>query len=313
MTSFELEPETFCVISPAFSLFLILRPPILTQAANVFDLSSIREALMHSKPFFDGWVGRLIELGNSDQPSTWRLVERLGDKNDQLSAEEHNVASESNISYGKPSAAYGAFRCQNTSDPDDVAFMKIIMQIPWAGAEFVSSTERAKQADNTNLPRYAQWEIEPLEILTKNNCQAAPHIRTHRETVQEQNEMVPGGFIHYILMEHAPGDRLTEDKFWNYPDDERNKIREAFRVAWEECVRAGVVPCMAALWHLFWDSESSKVYLVGFNHSQPVSSDEDDGKWEDNEWIYWGLAQYPDEENYAPDEGPNADKSKWIL
>ncbi|KAL4806634.1 hypothetical protein BDV18DRAFT_159805 [Aspergillus unguis] len=270
---------------------------------------------MDNKLFFDGWVGRLIELRNSEKPSTWQLVEKLGDKNTQLSAEEYNVSNESNTDYGKPSAAYGAFRCQNTSDPDDVAFMKIIMQygvtppireqfdetppndsrIPWAGAEFVSSTERARQADNTNLPLYAQWEIEPLEILTKNNCSAAPHIRIHEKAVQEEDQMVTGGFIHYLLIDYAPGDQLTEDNFWKLPGNERVKIREAFKAAWEECVRAGVVPCMAGIRHLFWDSESSKVFIVGFNDSQPVSSDEDDGKWAGIEWIYWGLARYPDE------------------
>ncbi|KAL4965809.1 uncharacterized protein BDV14DRAFT_199583 [Aspergillus stella-maris] len=146
---------------------------------------------MDNKLFFDGWVGRLVELRNSKQPPTWQLVEKLGDKNTQLSAEEYNVARVSSTDYGKPSAAYGAFRCQNTGDPDDVAFMKIIMQIAWAGAEFVSSTERAKQADNTNLPLYAQWEIEPLEILTKNNCSAAPHIRIHEKAKQATATTLP--------------------------------------------------------------------------------------------------------------------------
>ncbi|KAL4793044.1 hypothetical protein BDV19DRAFT_391486 [Aspergillus venezuelensis] len=122
---------------------------------------------MDGKQFFDGWVDRLVELGNPDQPSTWRLVEKLGDKNTQLTAEEYNVASEFNTNYQNPSAAYGAFRCQNTRDPDDVAFMKIIMQSR-------------------------------------------------------------------ICFEYrACGVKLSENEFWDFEDEDRHRLGDAFRVAWE--------------------------------------------------------------------------------
>jgi hypothetical protein len=64
---------------------------------------------------------------------------------------------------------------------------------------------------------------------------ACPAIR-HHEVLKQGDEgdtqLVPGGFLHYVLFEKAPGVQLNWDLFWGYGRGERDAIRCAFREAW---------------------------------------------------------------------------------
>ncbi|KAL3489575.1 hypothetical protein BJX62DRAFT_238973 [Aspergillus germanicus] len=61
----------------------------------------------------------------------------------------------------------------------------------------------------------------------------APKIRTHEAIIQDDDSMlVPGGFLHYILMDKACGVQLSEEIFWAYSRSERDRIREAYKEAW---------------------------------------------------------------------------------
>lgn len=83
-------------------------------------------------------------------------------------------------------------------------------------------------------------EIKCLETLTKNKCKATPLIRQHEVMKQDGDGIIPGGFLHCILMDHAPGVELKrtlrisspDNKFWSLDFEERTRIRNAFRDAW---------------------------------------------------------------------------------
>jgi hypothetical protein len=46
---------------------------------------------------------------------------------------------------------------------------------------------------------------------------------------------MPGGFLHYLLIEKLEGLQLSRDLFWTLDRDERDQIRVAFKDAFK-CV-----------------------------------------------------------------------------
>lgn len=80
---------------------------------------------MADPSFFDKWVGRIIEFSNTTESTGWMLEAKYAEHSSQFTAAEH---FEYEGMKGKPSAAYGSFRCRNVYRPEDVAVMKIIVQ-----------------------------------------------------------------------------------------------------------------------------------------------------------------------------------------
>lgn len=78
-------------------------------------------------------------------------------------------------------------------------------------------------------------ELEPLHTLTEKKVTSTPRIWKYKATRQGPDGMVPGGFLHIVLMNHAPGEQLSPELFWRLPREERDQVRAAFRFAWE-CV-----------------------------------------------------------------------------
>ncbi|KAL3496186.1 hypothetical protein BJX62DRAFT_232689 [Aspergillus germanicus] len=224
--------------------------------------------------FMEKWADKVITLTNPN--SSWTL-------------EEHNSQrdAESFHGYHKPSGAWASFLCRNTDDTDDVAVVRIIMQIPYAGSEYACYEERARQASEI-LDTDSRERVEADEILTRNQCTACPAIRHHEITKQENDdtELVPGEFLHYLLFDKAPGVQLDWDLFWSWDREERDAVRSAFREAWLECVRAGVNPNMNVLRHLFWSRETGKIVIAGLKMPHPVTGPVE---WEDYTFMMFDL------------------------
>ncbi|KAL2843450.1 hypothetical protein BJX68DRAFT_270182 [Aspergillus pseudodeflectus] len=180
---------------------------------------------MTERFFFNDWVGKTIKLTTTNPPSGWKLVTKLSDKNTQESAESYHESP-------SPGAAYGSFICHRANDPADVAFLRIIMQIPYGGSEYAIHAERARQASSETVSGMTYSELCAVELLRDNDCTAAPRIRTHEETTQDDTMLVPGGPLHYILIDKAGRVQLNDEIFWAYPRNERDRIREAYKEAW---------------------------------------------------------------------------------
>jgi hypothetical protein len=105
------------------------------------------------------------------------------------------------------------------------------VRVPYRGSEWAIHAERARQATET-VSGMTYSELCAIELLRDNNCTAAPKIRTHEPIIQDDSMLVPGGFIHYILMDKACGVQLNEEIFWAYPRSERDRIRQAYKEAW---------------------------------------------------------------------------------
>ncbi|RDW76453.1 uncharacterized protein DSM5745_06445 [Aspergillus mulundensis] len=108
----------------------------------------------------------------------------------------------------------------------------------------------------------------------------------------------------------ARGTQLNGNLFWSLCREERDEIRDAFRVSWVQCIKAGVDPAQGRMDHLFWDKASSKLSIAGFRDSAPV---EPVAEWSDVEWIMWFLAIPPKTYRWEEEENPHPDKSQWRL
>ena len=162
-------------------------------------------------------------------PSTWTLTQKIKERYSQL--------DEIGTKYLKSTSfAWAIFVCQNVDNPGEEALMKIHMQIPYEGSEFDLPQERATQA--SEFPRKpSQLEYTALKFLTEKRCTSTPTLLGYKMDKQQENCLVPGGYMLYLLMTRMPGIPLGPDAewncpFWKLPDAKRDEIREAFEVAY---------------------------------------------------------------------------------
>ena len=104
-----------------------------------------------------------------------------------------------------------------------------------------SDDEGAKYAQMGEYAEATRDEIKFLRRLTEANCSAAPRLLAVKEGTQEssmltgeceyeEDVLVRGGYIVWILMEKVPGEELTG--FKSFSPQERQEIRDEFRKAY---------------------------------------------------------------------------------
>ncbi|OJJ83599.1 uncharacterized protein ASPGLDRAFT_26482 [Aspergillus glaucus CBS 516.65] len=205
--------------------------------------------------FPKSFLGTSVNFGND---LTWTVFERLG--------EEVNQQDElSYMTSGSRSRSIAAFLCHDSSNPDEIMTLKIIMQIPYTGTDLETANERQRQATQ-RLPYCVQYEFDARTKLSACGCYAAPLFHSYKWEEQAIDDMVPGGWAIYMLIQQAPViplgglDDTFKTVFWSLPYSARNDIREAFRAAWEACVEVGILPQEGHLGGLWWDPESKKFH-----------------------------------------------------
>ncbi|KAL3462100.1 hypothetical protein BJX64DRAFT_288641 [Aspergillus heterothallicus] len=247
---------------------------------------------MSDKTFFDDWIGRTIDLNTTGASSVWILTEKLSESYLQWSAEEYHLSPAT-------SAAYGTFLCNNVDNTDDVAILRILMQIPYGGSEYAIHAERARQATLTPNGT-TQEELDAVRLLSENHCTAAPRIRTQETKVQDDSGIVPGGFLFYVLQDRAPGVQLSDELFWSYDRQERDQIREAYKEAWSAWVRSGV-HVITSISHLFWDRGTGRITIASIALAVLLEPGEK-AEWSDTDWLAAGLSRTT---------GPNQERVYW--
>lgn len=102
-------------------------------------------------------------------------------------------------------------------------------QIPIAGTECLNSRIRASQA----VPPIQHPELTALTTLKKMACKAVLDLLGYQEGQQGHNDIVPGGFVTYIVWDKVPGEPLSENYFWKQDRKVRDVIRKEFRRVYE--------------------------------------------------------------------------------
>ncbi|KAJ5570809.1 hypothetical protein N7535_004469 [Penicillium sp. DV-2018c] len=112
------------------------------------------------------------------------------------------------------------FLCHAAGDPNQVAFMRIYQQIPITGTEDADPDTLARQAVAPGVC----GELEAFKILQNAGCGAVPRFLGHAESTQGDDDLLPGGYIKYLVWEKVPGEPLTKEFFWGLDITAREDI-----------------------------------------------------------------------------------------
>ncbi|KAJ5554800.1 hypothetical protein N7461_003270 [Penicillium sp. DV-2018c] len=170
-----------------------------------------------------GLVGTTVTTYDSSEVSRkWVITKKLTER--AVPMTEHDVNT------GRGSAkTVGKFLCHAAEDPSQETFMRIYQQIPLTGTEDADHDTLARQA----VPPGVCGELEAFKRLQSAGCGAVPRFLGHAESTQGDNDLLPGGYIRYLVWEKVPGESLTKEFFWGLDITARNDIRAKFRHAFE--------------------------------------------------------------------------------
>jgi hypothetical protein len=73
--------------------------------------------------------------------------------------------------------------------------------------------------------------------LTEIRSAAVPKVRGYQTSKQEADDLVPGGYIVYLVWEEVSGCSLDPEYFWGVPYNKRQAIRENFKKAFRFVTR----------------------------------------------------------------------------
>ncbi|KAF7172632.1 hypothetical protein CNMCM5623_004786 [Aspergillus felis] len=123
----------------------------------------------------------------------------------------------------------GKFLCHLDEDPKQIALMRVYQQIPITGTEDADHDTLARQA----VPPGVCGELESYTLLQSGGCSAVPRFLGHAERIQGERDLLPGGYVRYLVWEKVPGEPLTEGFFWGLDDSAREDIRSKFRAVYK--------------------------------------------------------------------------------
>jgi hypothetical protein len=153
---------------------------------------------------------------------TWVITRKLSEREAPLT--EHDVKM------GRGSAmTVGKILCHLAEDPTQMAFMRIYKQIPITGTEDLDHNTLARQA----VPASVCGELESFKKLQDGRCSVVPRFLGHAERTQEDDGLVPGGYIRYLVWEKVPGEPLTKEIFWGLDATTRQNIHSKVRAAYQ--------------------------------------------------------------------------------
>jgi hypothetical protein len=156
-------------------------------------------------------------------PRDWLILEKLSERLTPVTRKDFDNGM-------GPAYTSGKYLCRLTGagNKRKLAYMRIYKQIPLAGTELDNLDVRKAQASE---PRN-HVELDALKYLTENRCTATPKLRGYGIEKQDSNDLVPGGYIMYVVWEKVPGDSLDPKEFWNLPYNKRQIIRDNFKKAY---------------------------------------------------------------------------------
>jgi hypothetical protein len=153
---------------------------------------------------------------------SWIITEKLSERAVHLAQDDVDMGVGSPMTVGK-------FLCHLEEDPTQIAFMRIYYQIPITGTEDADLATLAQQIQ----PPEVCGELEAFRQLMSQGCSSVPRFLGYCEKTQGEHDLVPGGYVKYLVWEKVPGDSLTEEFFWSLDPLVREDIRAKFRVAYE--------------------------------------------------------------------------------
>lgn len=150
---------------------------------------------------------------------------------EKLSEHPYSVTLEDYAQGMGPAYTAGKYLCRLAGDGNEnkLAFMRIYKQIPSAGTALDNSSVRQQQASE----KHGHMELEALKCFTEKRCTATPKLLGYRIGKQDANDLVPDGYIVYLVWKKVEGDPLDLKAFWKLPYNRRQSIRDKFKIAYK--------------------------------------------------------------------------------
>ncbi|KAB8211160.1 hypothetical protein BDV34DRAFT_219764 [Aspergillus parasiticus] len=105
------------------------------------------------------------------------------------------------------SYARAEFKCCNTSYPYQEALITIYLQLPAEESMGLPPSMRRRETTDRKLSGFDQW-VEAYRRLTLHDCDFVPQFLGSSHGRQDDDGLVPGGFLSYIVVTSVPGDVL---------------------------------------------------------------------------------------------------------
>ncbi|KAJ5131425.1 uncharacterized protein N7515_007464 [Penicillium bovifimosum] len=135
-------------------------------------------------------------------PSRWAIVDKL--------QERTNIMTQGDVTNGLgPSYVTEEFLCHPIGSSNTLAFMRVYKQAPIAGTKFKAASIRATQA----VKSYEPTALTTLKALQEKGCDVVPRLLGCQCDQQEEGDIVPGGFITYVIWEKVLGESLDMQTF----------------------------------------------------------------------------------------------------
>ncbi|KAJ5710967.1 hypothetical protein N7488_005123 [Penicillium malachiteum] len=221
------------------------------------------------------WIGKEITFPDD---TTWRLDRLIFER---ITPETTSICEIDEVE----SEARGVFLATRMHGfGPNRAIIKVRLQIPQTNTEDEPAHVRAEQAVETFRDSFFS-ELEGLTHMRTARCSSAPMILSHLTQKQADHEPVPNGYKRSILMEEVPGSCLA-GKYHRFSMAEQNRVRAAFKMAWKDAIKCGLVHGDETIDNILWDSDSSKCYIVDWEWwdrvTQPTA-------WSDARYVAWNL------------------------
>ncbi|KAG2006430.1 hypothetical protein GB937_008718 [Aspergillus fischeri] len=210
----------------------------------------------------------LVSDGASPESTSWKWVitEKLSERASPLTEHDVRMGRGSSMTVGK-------FLCHLGRGPEADS-------IPITGTEDADHDTLARQA----VPHGVCGELECFKLLQSGGCSAAPRFLGHAERIQGEHELLPGGYVRYLVWEKVPGEPMTAEFFWGLDDAGRNDIRSKFRAAYN----CGAEPGEARMSMLIFDQSTGNLRISGFRSGWPILSKPE---WSKARYVEFGLAK----------------------
>lgn len=160
---------------------------------------------MTDQIFIDSlWINTQLDF-TKPQPSSWTITQKRSEQVHQLDKHDIEYFTPSHFSYSS-----AVFLCHNTILRNYEAFLKLYKQIPHAGTS----------------------EIEADFKFAESRVRHMPVCLGYKSERQGDDDLVLGGYVHYLVYSKLPGVKLSIEDFWPMGTFEQDAVRRAFMVAY---------------------------------------------------------------------------------
>ncbi|KAJ5832816.1 hypothetical protein N7474_001127 [Penicillium riverlandense] len=229
-------------------------------------------------------IGETITTRCSKPPDSVLYPHRDWIVMEKLSEHPYSVTPEDSAEGMGPAYTAGKYLCRlaRAGNENKLAFMRIYKQIPLAGTALDNSSVRKAQASED----HGHVELEALKRLTEQRCTATPELLGYRIGKQDTNDLVPNGYIIYLVWKKVRGDPLDIKEFWSLPYNQRRIIRDNFKTAYKKVLSFGYQPFMPRPSKIILDKSTGDVKISGFRGAAIIHPDP---KWKDYNFVMFAL------------------------